>query len=265
MPGAGPGSSPRGRGKPEVFGLGDDGDRLIPAWAGKTPDRRSGRRPDRAHPRVGGENPRPGRRGRAARGSSPRGRGKPTTPAANLASSGLIPAWAGKTARTTSCAQSCRAHPRVGGENVLGTPTKPSDRGSSPRGRGKLQVELGLQVRAGLIPAWAGKTGPVGTVVPSRGAHPRVGGENCWASGEVSSTVGSSPRGRGKHGASLADMKARRLIPAWAGKTLRCEGQRGVPEAHPRVGGENSMMRVRNGTDPGSSPRGRGKPTKEGQ
>ena len=50
------------------------------------------------------------------------------------------------------------------------------------------------------------------------------------------------------------------LIPAGAGKTPCPPSSSSPRKAHPRGGGENSMMRVRKGTDPGSSPRGRGKP-----
>ena len=50
------GSSPRGRGKPEDEFVARLGDRLIPAWAGKTRARPAPGGGSRAHPRVGGEN-----------------------------------------------------------------------------------------------------------------------------------------------------------------------------------------------------------------
>ena len=71
------GSSPRGRGK-----LGYNRDyglyvRLIPAWAGKTAWTSAKSHLSPAHPRVGGENAFQAAKKVAARGSSPRGRGKP--------------------------------------------------------------------------------------------------------------------------------------------------------------------------------------------
>ena len=54
----------------------------------------------------------------AQEGSSPRGRGKPADRALSGKWSGLIPAWAGKTAETSLTTTSRRAHPRVGGENA---------------------------------------------------------------------------------------------------------------------------------------------------
>ena len=50
------GSSPRGRGKPEVWSKGSLRWRLIPARAGKTEQGRGRGSRSRAHPRVGGEN-----------------------------------------------------------------------------------------------------------------------------------------------------------------------------------------------------------------
>ena len=70
------------------------------------------------------------------------------------------------------------AHPRVGGENVAARPCVKNDRGSSPRGRGKLDHHVNALTGDRLIPAWAGKTNvPMGGVLLPP-AHPRVGGEN---------------------------------------------------------------------------------------
>ena len=74
------GSSPRGRGKLQggltVLG----GQRLIPARAGKTCPRWSAPTTRRAHPRAGGENRLPANADDYQVGSSPRGRGKRSTP-----------------------------------------------------------------------------------------------------------------------------------------------------------------------------------------
>ena len=111
------GSSPRGRGKLLFFTLLYSLCRLIPAWAGKTTSRANGDSTVTAHPRVGGENQHPRINGDKARGSSPRGRGKPVDGVTEVERGRLIPAWAGKTKLRPRCHCRRRAHPRVGGEN----------------------------------------------------------------------------------------------------------------------------------------------------
>ena len=91
-------------------------------------------------------------------GSSPRGRGKRVFDAEPDVRRGLIPAWAGKT-RSQGCRGcSTPAHPRVGGENHEIATSADLTAGSSPRGRGKRNHDVAPNRRAGLIPAWAGKT-----------------------------------------------------------------------------------------------------------
>ena len=153
-----PGSSPRGRGKPTLVVMYFTLCGLIPAWAGKTrsPTRQAARSP--AHPRVGGENVVAGLRYVGRRGSSPRGRGKPSSALRCRRRSRLIPAWAGKTACRGARGRGRRAHPRVGGENRYLHVLDNAEYGSSPRGRGKPDRSDRGRYWRGLIPAWAGKT-----------------------------------------------------------------------------------------------------------
>ena len=92
------------------------------------------------------------------------------------------------------------AHPRVGGENANRDNKYQLQKGSSPRGRGKLVPCAGIPGVAGLIPAWAGKTDTGGVSTYGHGAHPRVGGENDPTGPVNPANPGSSPRGRGKRG-----------------------------------------------------------------
>ena len=155
---AGLGSSPRGRGKPDLALRHSFSERLIPAWAGKTRARTA--LPGRwaAHPRVGGENAADPLKVKMTAGSSPRGRGKLEGIGVAARNRGLIPAWAGKTTRCVYSTPKGKAHPRVGGENQHKTGTKSPQPGSSPRGRGKRRACSWPRASAGLIPAWAGKT-----------------------------------------------------------------------------------------------------------
>ena len=216
--------------------------------------------PSRAHPRVGGENRKSSERRPNRWGSSPRGRGKPRREHGCVDSDGLIPAWAGKTVFPARSAASHRAHPRVGGENLLLVLPSGAVQGSSPRGRGKRRGQKAPNVHHGLIPAWAGKTRAAPMWSCSARAHPRVGGENSEPRNCAPLIHGSSPRGRGKPPRLRLRDSPRGLIPAWAGKTGPRPQRTWIPGAHPRVGGENAEPK----RDPlgvtGSSPRGRGKP-----
>ena len=193
---------------------------------------------------MGGENPKIAVAGRCARGSSPRGRGKPVLHRRHGPERGLIPAWAGKTASSVSCARCARAHPRVGGENAPGIASANWFQGSSPRGRGKRGHRSVTSRSLGLIPAWAGKT-------PTRPCRVRT-------------RRGSSPRGRGKRRCDVRHGLGNRLIPAWAGKTSGESVGVSCPWAHPRVGGENALPSPSALVEKGSSPRGRGKLAADG-
>ena len=253
------GSSPRGRGKLAVLLLPRSRQRLIPAWAGKTVKPRSRIAWLKAHPRVGGEN-NVCRFGRDYdRGSSPRGRGKPGDGYDAGVSRGLIPAWAGKTRSSPLKGTANEAHPRVGGENLAANGVEGYDQGSSPRGRGKREIQTGARRSIRLIPAWAGKTTFVDPCHMKTRAHPRVGGENVSSSRSSRSKSGSSPRGRGKHLGVGRGSRGVGLIPAWAGKTPQTRVATRRTQAHPRVGGENSIHFGSVSLAGGSSPRGRGK------
>ena len=111
------------------------------------------------------------------------------------------------------------AHPRAGGENLRWAEERWGTRGSSPRGRGKLGVDVEARVIRGLIPARAGKTSLGARGLGGFGAHPRAGGENRHQPPKPDQRRGSSPRGRGKHVAAAILHGLRGLIPARAGKT----------------------------------------------
>ena len=151
------------------------------------------------------------------------------------------------------------AHPRVGGENTCQPMSGGRVRGSSPRGRGKLQGFLAVLSGQRLIPAWAGKTRGAEAADGGARAHPRVGGENEGLDVDVSVFRGSSPRGRGKHLPAHERRARARLIPAWAGKTRMPSTSTPRRAAHPRVGGENVFGELEANRLGGSSPRGRGK------
>ena len=91
-------------------------------------------------------------------GSSPRVRGKPTSPPGARNDPGLIPACAGKTRGRLGLRAAPPAHPRVCGENDGRVTQQVLEKGSSPRVRGKLHEDPRDPKGRGLIPACAGKT-----------------------------------------------------------------------------------------------------------
>ena len=153
----------------------------------------------RAHPRACGENRICIRSAAPWKGSSPRMRGKRRTRLVRLPPPRLIPAHAGKTARSRRRWSRWRAHPRACGENDTEIVARRLAPGSSPRMRGKT-----LLASLTLLKRWA---------------HPRACGENEAAKSKVPCRVGSSPRMRGKQTGSDRRESRRGLIPAHAGKT----------------------------------------------
>ena len=132
-------------------------------------------------------------------------------------------------------------------------------RGSPPHGRGKAAHELRTLPRAGITPAWAGKSmahlDPCGV----GGDHPRMGGEKYGPSGPVWRRWGSPPHGRGKAHELRTLPRAVRITPAWAGKRAGLWQHYAGTEDHPRMGGEKSFIYQFPFFLRGSPPHGRGK------
>ncbi|CCI54955.1 conserved hypothetical protein [Nostocoides jenkinsii Ben 74] len=172
------------------------------------------------------------------RGSSPRGRGGPRSKKGRSSVTGLIPARAGRTARSCTAHRAAGAHPRAGGADFVRRGAGDWWMGSSPRGRGGLGPVADQDFERGLIPARAGRTATPGlTGFPSR-AHPRAGGADRLVDADLE--------------------KVRGLIPARAGRTAHWYSEAGVRRAHPRAGGADFAAQLAVEDAMGSSPRGRG-------
>ena len=192
-------------------------------------------------------------------GSSPLTRGKRNGRDGGSRRTGLIPAHAGKTARSRRTWSWTWAHPRSRGENEREELTRQLHPGSSPLTRGKRPIRAVQLSCSGLIPAHAGKTRRPWPRPSTGGAHPRSRGENLPPGAGIEGRAGSSPLTRGKHSAPARGVQALRLIPAHAGKTSpRRWGGRRSP-AHPRSRGENAGLPVTCSRWRGSSPLTRGK------
>ena len=224
----GQGSSPLTRGKRANAHRGFLTVRLIPAHAGKTVCGFSPASPAPAHPRSRGENEYVPTNGDVLEGSSPLTRGKPVRVGHAYWWSGLIPAHAGKTSSLTDRQTPRPAHPRSRGENRAAAEQAVRAVGSSPLTRGKRAVATTDEARNRLIPAHAGKTAVVDTLIADRAAHPRSRGENQHDGPVTVEAHGSSPLTRGKPRVGEDSRDLARLIPAHAGKTRPC-GHRLMP------------------------------------
>ena len=175
------GSSPRWRGRLDAVEHAEEVGRLIPALAGTTRSCSPTRTPRRAHPRVGGDDRGHHGTGRLRAGSSPRWRGRPARSAGRAAPGGLIPALAGTTSFDGLSKILAGAHPRVGGDDHFLQRDPVGAQGSSPRWRGRLGGVGGVCAAVGLIPALAGPTPTLSRCPRRRRAHPRVGGDDTFA------------------------------------------------------------------------------------
>ncbi len=255
----GNGSSPLTRGKRGGLGAHQFLVRLIPAHAGKTGQTSRVAASAWAHPRSRGENGLFQVGGHGDGGSSPLTRGKLRRLSSRPSSHWLIPAHAGKTRAVPTGRPWWPAHPRSRGENRYSRVIGPPWWGSSPLTRGKLDDPEGAALVEGLIPAHAGKTKYVMSVVLPGQAHPRSRGENMTSSIIPYIYDGSSPLTRGKLVRTLRRLRRRRLIPAHAGKTQFVAATPAGVQAHPRSRGENGVGVSRAGHCAGSSPLTRGK------
>ena len=141
---------------------------------------------------------------------------------------GITPAWAGKSSTGNHLVRLTQDHPRVGGEKCMTLICTRPDRGSPPRGRGKVSfVVLTLSV-IGITPAWAGKRRAASSRRSVRRDHPRVGGEKGARRPVFPCRSGSPPRGRGKVLAGDKPVPLIGITPAWAGKRLKRSHRSGI-------------------------------------
>ena len=176
-------------------------------------------------------------------GSPPRMRGKAYKHFSSSNTTGITPAYAGKSCPFLRRTSPRRDHPRVCGEKLMLCHRLRPGRGSPPRVRGKawrLPAAPGTQ---GITPACAGKSGPISASGRAIRDHPRVCGEKALHDGGILPAQGSPPRVRGKVVVSRNLCLLSGITPACAGKSelqaLVLSGQRD----HPRVCGEKRRKR----------------------
>ena len=201
---------------------------------------------------------------RLAGGTSPRMRGKLTLHRSATRGVRNIPAHAGKTWFVMIVTSAGWEHPRACGENFFKIIDVIKTAGTSPRMRGKLFCTAYGSHLPGNIPAHAGKTPFAPTRAIGFREHPRACGENLFHLEVGVESEGTSPRMRGKLLIGMSRRVPGRNIPAHAGKTLCPMLQALSPEEHPRACGENFPRAFPGRGITGTSPRMRGKLTRDG-
>ena len=145
------------------------------------------------------------------------------------------------------------------GENDDSYPRAHVRLGSPPRVRGKSLFALVKTVEGRITPACAGKILTTPAIRCPIVDHPRVCGENMGGASKKEASPGSPPRVRGKWDGDYMDKRSFGITPACAGKITRMTRRVILTRDHPRVCGENGLLKSSFATDKGSPPRVRGK------
>ena len=176
-----------------------------------------GRRPD--HPRACGAHDYTRNSSQCVAGSSPRMRGSLDRADPPLSMLGIIPAHAGLTLGVTVSAVIARDHPRACGAHPSSASPYWRSRGSSPRMRGSLVIDVQSEHTRGIIPAHAGLTAAYLEKARSSRDHPRACGAHRQKQLRGILLQGSSPRMRGSLGSVIGAGIGAGIIPAHAGLT----------------------------------------------
>lgn len=153
------------------------------------------------------------------KGSPPRGRGKGKNTDRAGRTPRITPAWAGKRTQDSTRTTLPQDHPRMGGEKHHSPQAVAPFPGSPRRGRGKVLVDSEIRPLHRITPAQTGK----GRCSSAKGKavqdHPRMGEEKGVVPADITSRLGSPPRGRGKDSFIVHCHACVGITPAWAGKS----------------------------------------------
>lgn len=132
-------------------------------------------------------------------------------------------------------------------------------RRSPPRMRGRGSEISALTAEDRITPAYAGKSYIVPIFKLFHGDHPRVCGEEALKAETPAALMGSPPRMRGRGSCATHSGCARRITPAYAGKSSLMKKKFMLWRDHPRVRGEEMAIQAVTGTTDGSPPHARGR------
>ena len=247
----------RGKGHTTIFQIKTD--RITPAYAGKSPALRPEFAAAQDHPRLCGEKLIIKIPDTDEAGSPPPMRGKVFTASTPCVSVRITPAYAGKRIQYQAGAMGLKDHPRLCGEKYLGSAAVFCGFGSPPPMRGKDWDNEDHRTKAGITPAYAGKSSFFTSRFPEFQDHPRLCGEKAPIPDSGTSLSGSPPPMRGKGGYYSEGLAEGRITPAYAGKrTFLVVKAFGIRD-HPRLCGEKTFRMFWTLRTKGSPPPMRGK------
>ena len=192
------------------------------------------------------------------RGLSPRVRGNPQCPAAQVIAVWSIPACAGEPAAVYPATSAARVYPRVCGGTSVVVYYSGFRQGLSPRVRGNLFAERYFAKRDRSIPACAGEPSGTDEERAAGEVYPRVCGGTSRLSPSATAVWGLSPRVRGNQRPGLPKSTNTRSIPACAGEPRIWFSAHCTPMVYPRVCGGTPDFASLDASKKGLSPRVRG-------
>ena len=130
--------------------------------------------------------------------------------------------------------------------------------------RGKAAAVADVQRKAGITPAYAGKSTTCHSGCPPEQDHPRLCGEKLLFILFLILGLGSPPPMRGKGMRTTKASPNQRITPAYAGKSQCVETSLKLHRDHPRLCGEKVHGQAQRFLEGGSPPPMRGKACHEG-
>ena len=210
------------------------------------------------HPRIRGEHLQLRGGVIVSCGSSPHTRGARPGRSRPPDHGGIIPAYAGSTIPYFSIGSRSPDHPRIRGEHTYANMEQESILGSSPHTRGALCLSISFCSGPRIIPAYAGSTDMSSLYSITVPDHPRIRGEHRISVFLSVPGAGSSPHTRGAPSAPWWRHRLLRIIPAYAGSTLKPDLMPSQSPDHPRIRGEHALTAACRSRVEGSSPHTRG-------
>ena len=175
------------------------------------------------HPRLRGEQRSRAQRGGMMQGSPPLARGTAGKAPREKQSRGITPACAGNRLYSYSRSPSHRDHPRLRGEQLTGSFTILSLKGSPPLARGTAKSDCQEIKAFRITPACAGNSTASAVIATANRDHPRLRGEQALNIGVGSVDKGSPPLARGTVIRCSASSQGTGITPACAGNSYKNE------------------------------------------
>ena len=150
-------------------------------------------------------------------------------------------------------------HPRIRGEDKYQDSLAQIKQGSPPHTRGRSAEIDGRVERDRFTPAYAGKIRGAEMVNGALMVHPRIRGEDSAAGSTMSVSGGSPPHTRGRSSDQTSPSYHSGFTPAYAGKIRSAGRTKRSFRVHPRIRGEDQMIRISIIPPRGSPPHTRGR------